>query len=221
MLNLIAGLVTPDAGEIRIETVGNKTPHIGYVWQDYRASLLPWFSVGENISFPLMLANISNKRRKALAEQALSGFVTDIGVEDPVYRLSGGQQQLVCLLRSSIADPDILLLDEPLSALDQPTRWTMAFHIERSWMERRIPALFVSHDIDEAVMLADQILLMGRNGGQIVDILENTLHRPRSAKMLTSSEHIRCRDQVIQFLFEQGAIRDRHSQTNRLISRTT
>lgn len=220
LLNLVAGLLAQDSGEIGIQTAHGGSPQIGYVWQDYRASLLPWFSVQENITFPLRLRGVPRKERRQVAQEALSGFSTDIDLGVPVYRLSGGQQQLVCLLRSTVANPDILLLDEPLSALDQCARWTMAFRIERFWMEHPMPALFVSHDVDEAVMLADQILLMSRDGGKTAGTIHNPLPRPRNAKMLTAPEHIRCRENVIEFLFKEGAIRDRDSITNAELRKT-
>jgi NitT/TauT family transport system ATP-binding protein len=214
LLNLIAGIMKPDAGTVAIHTGEQRDAKVGYVWQDYRASLLPWRDVGENISFPLRLRGVRKSERLAIARKALAGFTTDIQIDNPVYSLSGGQQQLVCLLRSIVANPDVLLLDEPLSALDQSARWTMAFRIERAWMEHPMPALIVSHDVDEAVMLADRLIYISRSGGRIAASSENPLPRPRSVRMLTSAEHIRCREAVIEFLSQEGALRDRDSNSN-------
>ena len=208
LLNTVAGLVSPDSGSVHIVTDHEGPARIGYVWQDYRASLLPWLSVADNISFPLKIHGASRRERHKAALEALSVFASDIRPDDPVYSLSGGQQQLVCLLRSYISNPDVLLLDEPLSALDQFTRWTMAFRIEEFWLRNRTPAIFVSHDVDEAVMLADEVLLMSQEDGRIMRTIENPLPRPRNKRMLTSKEHIQCREEVIDFLFTQGAIRD-------------
>ena len=95
-----------------------------------------------------------------------------------------GQQQKLCLLRSAVSKPDILFFDEPFSALDQNRRWAMTTYIERIWQTAACPALFISHDVDEAVLLSDEILLMNRQG-QIEGRVENTLERPRSQKLLT------------------------------------
>lgn len=213
LLNIVAGLVIPDEGSVNIVTATGEPARIGYIWQDYRASLLPWMNVGENIAFPLRIRGASRRERKLAAANTLSSFSTDINITDRIYSLSGGQQQLVCLLRSNVANPDVLLLDEPLSALDQFTRWTMAFKIEEFWMRNKIPTIFVSHDVDEAVMLADEIILMGRDGGSLYERVVNSLPRPRNKRMLTASDHIRCREQIIDFLFQQGAIRD-HEASN-------
>ena len=214
LLNLVAGLTAPDSGQVTITTSDGEAPRIGYVWQNYRESLLPWLTVGENVCFPLRVQGVGRSVRRKVAQAALEGFSADIQIDQKVYSLSGGQQQLICLLRSSVSNPHVLLLDEPLSALDQPTRWTMAFRIEQLWMKSRMAALFVSHDVDEAVMLSDRVLLMSRNGGRIAEVVENLLPRPRNVQMLSSAEHIGCRNAVIEFLFAQGAIRESTSQRN-------
>jgi NitT/TauT family transport system ATP-binding protein len=208
LLSLMAGVEQPDSGSVSITVDHPGRPQVGYVWQDYRASLLPWLSVGENISYPLYLSGRGRRDRRGVATKVLNEFLPGIGVDQACYELSGGQQQLVSLLRSIVTTPDFLLFDEPLSALDQPSKWTIAFRIERIWMDQQVPAIFVSHDIDEAIMLADHIHLMGKRGGGIERTLLNELPRPRNVKMLTSNEHNRCRSEVIQFLTERGAIRD-------------
>jgi len=211
LLNLIAGIVKPDSGIVRIESVNGFNPRVGYVWQDYRASLLPWLDVAENIALPLRIQGVSRDTRREVAKQILSEFNSSIDINQKIYQLSGGQQQLVSILRSAVAKPDMLLYDEPLSALDQPTSWSMAFRIEQVWMARKVPAIFVSHDVDEAAMLADQILLMSRDG-KIKSVIENDLPRPRNVKMLSAREHLSARDHVIEFLSEEGALRDQSAK---------
>jgi NitT/TauT family transport system ATP-binding protein len=209
LLNLIAGIIKPDSGIIEIQSQNGASPSVGYVWQDYRASLLPWLDVADNIAFPLRIHGKSREERRAVAKQILSEFNSSIDHRQKIYQLSGGQQQLVSILRSAVSNPDLLLYDEPLSALDQPTSWSMAFRIEQVWMSHKVPAVFVSHDVDEAVMLANQILLMSRELGKIKKVLYNDLPRPRNIKMLSSSEHMRLREEVIDFLSEEGALQDR------------
>jgi NitT/TauT family transport system ATP-binding protein len=142
-------------------------------------------------------------RHRAVAP-LLAEFMPDVNPGDRCYSLSGGEQQLVSILRSTTIEPDVMLLDEPFSALDQQRSWHMALHVERIWTARPIPTVFVSHDVDEAILLADEVLLMS-NRGKIEGAVRNTLPRPRKIDMLTSSEHLRCRHEVISFLRQQNS----------------
>lgn len=207
LLNLIAGFIQPDKGVIELSGNGSATK-IGYVFQDYRASLLPWLNVYRNIEFPLTLEHLDKSARHRIVDELLAEFNLPFSSKQRVYKLSGGQQQLVCLLRSLVAKPSILLCDEPFSALDQSTRWTMAFYLEEFWLKMQIPVFFVSHDIDESILLSDRILLLNKSG-TIERILENRLERPRNIGMLNSLEHISLRKQVIEFMKDNGAIQDR------------
>lgn len=204
LLGVIAGLVPPDSGTVQIHPTQNDHPRIGYVWQDYRSSLLPWLSAAENISFPLHLHGASRPQRHGIAEELMREFMPSIEPAKPCYQLSGGQQQLLCLLRSVVSNPDVLLFDEPFSALDQNRRWSLATYVERIWLKIGCPTLFVSHDVDEAVLLADEILLMSHDGC-ITQRIENPLPRPRTQSLLTHPVHIQCRESVIEFLLSQQA----------------
>lgn len=203
LLNIIAGVIQPDSGKLKSSS--NALSNIGYVWQDYRASLFPWLSVGENITFPLKVKGLSKSKRKNMALEVLNGFNSNLQPDQKVYELSGGQQQLVNLLRNMVIKPKLLLLDEPFSALDQSNRWLMAFRIEHVWAELNVPVLFVSHDIDEAVLLADEVLLINKTG-QLAKRIQNDLPHPRNIEMLYSKRHVNYRKEIIEFLFEQGSI---------------
>lgn len=204
-LKMIAGMLQPDAGRVLIVPSHEGPVRVGFVWQDYRSSLLPWMDVADNISFGLRLRGESRRLRRSRAVSLLRRFSRVIDPHQKTYSLSGGQQQLVSILRSTIVEPDIWLADEPYSAIDTETSWTMAFEFERVWLERPTPVLFVSHDIDQAILLATDIMLMD-GAGSIAHRLHNTLSRPRNAKMLTSPEHIRLRKAVFEFFMQQGAI---------------
>ena len=204
LLNIIAGLLPPDSGTVSFGAIENSLPRIGYVWQDYRASLLPWLSAAENVAFPLRLHGLSRRIRLDTASGMMREFMPGVDPSKPCYQLSGGQQQMLCLLRSAISKPDVLFFDEPFSALDQNRRWAMTTYVERIWHGIACPALFISHDVDEAILLADEVLLMSRNG-QIESRVQNTLPRPRRKNLLTHAQHIACRDAVIAFLLAQDA----------------
>lgn len=216
LLRVIAGLEQPDSGSVSISCGNSSRVRIGFVWQDYRSALLPWFDVGENIAFPLRLGGTCKKDRRKIAEQLLEEFIPGVSVGDKPYLLSGGQQQLLGILRSVVIEPDILLLDEPFSALDQERRLIMGSYVERVWLKRPVPIIFVSHDVDEAVLLADKIMLMSRHTGKIEKVLSNPLPRPRVQQMLTTSEHLHCRSEILDFLFteEQDLRNHLHSSQN-------
>ncbi len=208
LLNIIAGLSQPDSGTVTCTNGAARKPRFGYVWQDYRASLLPWLDAADNIAFPLRVNGIARGVRREFAERLLRDFLPGVAPTRKCFELSGGQQQLLCLLRSSVGEPDALLLDEPFSALDQQWSWSMAAYVERIWSASNVPVLFVSHDLDTAILMAGDILLMTQHSGGTVKRLHNPLPRPRSTKMLTSPEHTDLRKEIIEFLFEQGAVSD-------------
>ena len=207
LLNLISAIDKVDSGTITLDNHTNNPGGIGYVWQDYRSSLLPWLNVYQNIEFPLKLRNMGKQDRREIVDDLLDEFKISFSPQKEVYKLSGGQQQLVCLLRSVAAKPSLLLCDEPFSALDQSSRWTMAFYLEQLWLKNKIPVLFVSHDIDECILLGNKIILLNKET-EVEEILENLLPRPRNIDMLSSPEHINLRKKVIRFMKLNGALQD-------------
>lgn len=209
LLNLISGIEKVDSGSVVLENNDKNQSSIGYVWQDYRSSLLPWLNVYQNIEFPLKLRNIEKTERRKIVDDLLNEFRISFSPKKEVYKLSGGQQQLVCLLRSVASNPSLLLCDEPFSALDQSSRWTMAFYLEQLWLKKKMPVLFVSHDIDESILLGSKIMLLNKSA-EVEEILGNPLPRPRNIEMLSSPEHIKLRQRVIQFMKVNGAIKDRN-----------
>lgn len=200
LLNIISGTMKKYDGEI----VPNKVNlSIGYVWQNYRSSLFPWLSITENISFPLKIKGMSFKERKEKVEKLIEEIGVEINLKSKVYNISGGKQQLVSILRALIIKPDLLLLDEPFSALDQYKSWHIGFELEKMWLKQKNSLFFVSHDVDEAVLLADKIILMNKQGS-IEKIIKNPMPRNRTKEMMTSKEHINCKSEIVEFLFEQN-----------------
>jgi len=204
VLHLISKLTEAERGTVTVTTERDGEPQVGYVWQNYRASLLPWLSVTDNIAFGLRLQGREKMERRTAANELLRRFAPRIVPAQKCYELSGGQQQMVSLLRSFAMQPDVLLLDEPTSALDASARWGIVRHLEDIWASRPIPVIYVCHDVDEAVLAADRIVLLSRRTGQLARIVENHSERPRSASMLASPEHVRCRREVLNFLLAEG-----------------
>jgi sulfonate transport system ATP-binding protein len=177
LLRLVAGLDRASAGAIRLEGEAITEPHpaIGIVFQEPR--LLPWLSVADNVGFGL--DGVASAERRARVAHALD----KVGLADHAGRwprdLSGGQQQRVAIARAFVTNPKVLLLDEPFSALDAFTRASLHEHLLALWEETRPTVLIVTHDVQEAVTLADRAVVMQPKPGRIFDELPLPLARPR------------------------------------------
>ena len=172
LLRLIAGLIFPTDGAVSIYDLEVTEPRdeIGIVFQ--RPTLLPWFDVLGNVTFPLR-----HKYGRVSAEDKARAreLLTLVGLSDfagkRIDELSGGMQQRVAIARALLLDPDILLMDEPFSALDALTRDEMGFELLRIWSERPKTVLFITHSIPEAVLLADRIIVMTPRPGRVREIV--------------------------------------------------
>jgi NitT/TauT family transport system ATP-binding protein len=183
ILNMIATLVKPSGGQILIDgkpvTVGKATPDVGYVFQ--RDTLFPWRSVADNIGYGLQLAGVPDAERKervaaCVAQAGLRGF-------EQAYpsALSGGMRQRAALMRTLVVEPQVLLMDEPFGALDTHTKIDMHEVLLRIWDREQQTVLFVTHDLGEALTLADRIILFSARPGQVKDMFEVDIARPRDA----------------------------------------
>jgi NitT/TauT family transport system ATP-binding protein len=183
VLNMIATLVKPSSGKILIDgkpvIAGNATPGVGYVFQ--RDTLFPWRTVADNIGYGLQLAGVKEAERKervaaCVAQAGLRGF-------EQAYpsALSGGMRQRAALMRTLVVEPQVLLMDEPFGALDTHTKIDMQDVLLRIWDREQQTVLFVTHDLGEALTLADRIILFSARPGQIKDMFEVDFARPRDA----------------------------------------
>jgi sulfonate transport system ATP-binding protein len=189
LLRLIAGLDRASNGRIRLddETITEPHPAIGIVFQEPR--LLPWLSVADNVGFGLDHAEPGE--RTARVGHALE----KIGLAEHARRwprdLSGGQQQRVAIARAFVANPKVLLLDEPFSALDAFTRASLHDHLLGLWDETRPTVVMVTHDVQEAVTLADRAIVMQPKPGRIFDELPLSIARPRDRTSLPFESAVR------------------------------
>ena len=199
LLNAIAGFVDISAGSIRIDgkPVTGPDPDVGVVFQQY--ALFPWFSAIGNVEFALKRLPISRAERRERAMAALA----EVGLADRALaypgQLSGGMKQRVALARTFASAPKVLLMDEPFGALDAQTRISMHELLLGIWEAHRTTVLFVTHDVDEALLLSDRLHVMSAGPGRIVESLAIDTPRPRSVELIDDS-FVRNRNRIMHLL---------------------
>jgi len=177
LLRLVAGLDQASGGAIRVgnETISGPHPAVGIVFQEPR--LFPWLDVADNTGFGL--AHLAKPERQSRVVETLAR----VGLADHAERwpreLSGGQQQRVAIARALVAQPKVALLDEPFSALDAFTRASLHDHLLALWHEFRPTIVMVTHDVEEAVVLADRVVIMSPRPGRVFEEIDIALGRPR------------------------------------------
>jgi NitT/TauT family transport system ATP-binding protein len=190
LLKVIAGIEPYDSGEVSIDNKSPQEAKTGLIFQNYNDSLMPWLNCRDNILFPYSL-----KKRKHRAQEAgerLSNLLKDLEIDLPKenypYQLSGGQQQLVAILRTLVYRPDVILMDEPFSSLDYQTRSFMQMTLLDIWQHEKPTILFVSHDIEEAIFLADRLVLLSALPASVKDIKVISFARPRTRALFENDE---------------------------------
>lgn len=188
LLKIIAFLTRPTSGRIKVDgkIVNAPGPDRGMVFQEY--ALFPWKTVEQNVEFGLMLKRIPPAERSRVAKEYID-LVGLAGCEAQYPReLSGGMKQRVAVARALANDPAVLLMDEPFAAVDALTRQRLQEELALIWERTKKTIAFVTHSVDEAVFLADRIIVLSRNPGKIRDIVDVTLKRPRTWKALTAED---------------------------------
>lgn len=183
ILRIIAGLEEASTGSVcyRGKSVTKPGKQIGMVFQEY--SLFPWLSVLDNIAAGLEFSGIPRKTRREKSKEYLEIVGMSEFAEAYPHELSGGMRQRVAIARALANDPDVLLMDEPFGALDAHTRILLQRELLRIWEMTHKTILFVTHSVDEAVYLADRIVIMSHHPGKIRDVLTVNMKRPRSRGM--------------------------------------
>ncbi len=194
LLRLVAGLENPDRGTVRVcgvspaEAAAAKM--LGFVPQT--PALLPWLSVLKNVTLPARVNRSAGRRRATPPGPSMLELLGKAGLRDVAHKLpaqlSGGMQQRVAIVRAFGLRPDVLLMDEPFSALDEFTRESLQEQLLDLWDELQATVLFVTHSVSEAVRLSDRIVVMAPRPGRITDVIDVDLPRPRGAALLKTPE---------------------------------
>jgi NitT/TauT family transport system ATP-binding protein len=204
LLRLVAGLVEPTSGEITLDGTPVTRPgkDRGMVFQSY--TLFPWLTVRDNVEFGLRIGGIPAEKRKHISDH----FISEVGLEgfEKAYpkQLSGGMMQRVALARALANDPEILLMDEPFGALDSQTRSLMQELLLQIWEHSHKTVLFITHDIDEAILLGDRVHVMTARPGRIKEMVEIDLARPRQVDLLTSPEFIAIKRRIMALIHDEA-----------------
>lgn len=203
LMNILAGLDTPTSGEALVDgrPVTGPGPDRGVIFQQY--ALFPWLTVRKNVEFGLKTAGLSAKDRREKAEH----FIEMVGLgefADALPKmLSGGMKQRCAIARAYAVDPSILLMDEPFGALDALTRVKLQEQLLDTWSREKRTVMFITHDVDEAVFLANRVVVMAARPGRIYDVIDVELPGPRTEDLRLSPEFTELRNRVWSAVYYQ------------------
>jgi NitT/TauT family transport system ATP-binding protein len=203
MLNILAGLDEPTSGRVTVdgEPVSGPSPDRGVIFQQY--ALFPWLTVRKNVEFGLKIAGLGAEERRRRAEH----FIDLVGLTQfaDAYpkTLSGGMKQRCAIARAYAVDPQVLLMDEPFGALDALTRVTLQEQLLQTWSQEKRTVAFITHDVDEAVFLANRVIVMAARPGRIHEIVPVDLPYPRTEEVRLSPEFAEIRNRVWHAVYHQ------------------
>lgn len=205
LLKVVAGLIEPRKGQVRIarKADGGHTLDAVMVWQEH--TLIPWRTIRENAAFSLELRGVPAKERHAAADKALAALgIADFG-DYYARQLSGGMRQRAGIARALVADPRILLMDEPFAAVDAQTRRILQEQVLTLSQELRKTIVFVTHSIEEALLLGDRVAVMSARPGRIKTIIDVPFDRPRGTAIRRSAEFQELEEHIWSLLRDEAA----------------
>lgn len=190
LINMISGLMPMDQGSVLYDGKSIRETKISYVFQNYREALFPWMSAINNLRYPLKLAGRSKAEIDAKVDKLLADFPVPFDLNGYPYTMSGGQQQTVSIMRALVTEPDVLFLDEPFSALDYEMTLFMREQLQAMFLKTRTSMLLVSHDLEEAVQLAEHVMLLSRRPTRVAEFVDVDLPWPRTAATITDPRFV-------------------------------
>ncbi|MCR1954774.1 ABC transporter ATP-binding protein SaoA [Clostridioides mangenotii] len=189
LLTIIGGFQKPDSGEIWVNENKVTKPGIdrAFIFQNY--ALFPWKSVRDNVLYPMKQQKISREEREKKLAELIE--MADLKGKESMYphQLSGGMKQRVAVIRALACNPEVLLMDEPLGAVDLKMRQNLQEELEKIWSSNKITAVMVTHDVDEAVYMSDRVIIMSRNKGEIIGNIKVEIPRPRNRECKEYEEY--------------------------------
>lgn len=207
LLKIIAGLVEPTTGRVRFDPNTGAVPSTAMVFQDH--GLFPWMTVADNVAFGLETRGVGKHERREAAGQLLEQLGLGGFTAAYPHELSGGMQQRAAIARALLIEPNVLLMDEPFSALDAQSKLVLQDELQRLWGELGQTIVYVTHDIEEAVMLGDRVLVMSGRPGHIEQEHTVTLPRPRDMRDQSDPE-VRVKSWIIWKSIEGQVRRNLH-----------
>ena len=203
LMNSAAGLLEPTAGRVLVDDkpVHGPGPERGVIFQQY--ALFPWLTVRQNIAFGLDIAKVPSPERERIVDRCIELVGLTRFADALPKTLSGGMKQRCAIARAYAVDPAILLMDEPFGALDALTRVTMQDQLLATWAKDTRTVLFITHDVEEAVYLANRVIVMAARPGRVHRVIPVDLPYPRTEAMRLSPEFMRIRNQVWDAVYHQ------------------
>ena len=203
LLNIIAGLDTPTSGAVyidgkKIEGTGTER---GVVFQQY--ALFPWLTVKKNVQFGLKLQGKSQKEMDAIAEKYIKMVGLEKFTDSYPKELSGGMKQRVAIARAYAVNPSVLLMDEPFGALDAQTRTQLQTELLKTWQEENKTCFFVTHDIEEAIVLASRVVIMSARPGRIKEIIDIDIPHPRDQATKMSPRFVELKNYIWSQVYQE------------------
>ena len=207
LFNILSGLDDANSKGITINNKPISHSKVRYIFQNFADSLLPWKTCFSNIEFPLELQNIEQKERKEIIHDILEKMKITLPLDQYPYQCSGGQKQLTCIARALVTKPDLLLMDEPFSALDYTTKKDMEDKLLDIWKKTKVTTLVISHDIEEAVYISNKVVVLSKRPASIIDEIVIDLPENKTQHIKKTPKFIEFYNKV-QFAFEQGLKND-------------
>ncbi|MET0445669.1 MAG: ABC transporter ATP-binding protein [Pseudorhodoplanes sp.] len=191
LIGIMAGIIAGDGGTVSYGGLSVQHVRIGYVFQNYRDALFPWMRALDNIRYPLEFAGVAPSERDRRVDEIVSLF--DVGFDLKLYphQLSGGQQQLISIMRALVVDPQVLFLDEPFSALDYEMTLFVRDQLQEVLHLSSMSTILVSHDLEEAIYLADRVVLLSKRPSHIAEIVPVPLSWPRDPEIFADESFVK------------------------------
>ena len=203
LLNIIAGLHEPTSGRVLVDgkPVEGPGPERGVVFQQY--ALFPWLTVLKNVEFGLKLKGITGEQAEAEAMKYLKMVQLEQFANSYPKELSGGMKQRVAIARAYAVNPEVLLMDEPFGALDAQTRTQLQSELLETWQTEKKTCFFITHDVDEAIILAQKVIIMSARPGRIKEIVDINIPYPRTQETKMSPEFLELKNYIWSQVYQE------------------